>query len=81
MDVKAELMGVNVVLNMLERLSVVRPKETVDTSRWLFEGQARQSFVKSSLGCNFDFLSLAVTQEEVLSGHGCVAKEDVFSCN
>ena len=74
-------MGEDVILKMLEGLLVIRAKKTGDIWRQLFKGQVRQAFIKSPMGRNFHFVSLAVMPEEILGGHVCAAQKDAFSCD
>ena len=74
MNMASLILGGNAILDICERLAVVRSEEAVDIQRQLFKRQVGQSFIESFI------VSLAVTQEEVSSGHGCVAQMDAFSC-
>ena len=52
-DVELEIMGVDFILGVCERLLVVRSKQMVDIWWQLCKGQIRQTFIKSSMSHNF----------------------------
>ena len=71
-----------ILVDVLERLlatTCFRPEKVGDGWGWLFERQVGQAFIKSSMGCNFCLVSLAVTPEKVSSEQGCVTWKDAFS--
>ena len=78
MNMASLILGGNAILDICERLAVVRSEEAVDIQRQLFKRQVGQVFIKPAMSGKFHLVTFAVMAQEVSSGHGCVSQKIPF---